>query len=79
MFGNILGNIFDKEKMVQDMIQSTLEDVAIELGCKPNEFFLMIKPTTEEFDFKVHIYKGNTHVRQITIKEILGDSEESSG
>ncbi len=81
MFGSILGNIFDKEKMVKDMIQSTLEDVAAELGCKHNELFLMIKPVAEDFDFKVYIYKGlpPVCVRQITIKEILGDSEESSG
>ncbi len=77
MLGNILGNIFDKEKMVKDMIQSTLEDVAEELGCKHDELFIMIKPTTAEFDFKCYIYKGlpPVCVRQITIKEILGDAE----
>ncbi len=81
MLDKLLGNIFDKEKMVKDMIQSTLENVAEELGCKHDEFFIMIKPTKEDFDFKCHIYKGTppVHVRQITIKEILGEDEESGG
>ena len=79
MFGQLLGGLVDKEQITHDTIQDTLENVAEELGCKATELFIMIKATNEEFHFKCWVYKtidGSPKlVRQITLKEILGDEE----
>jgi hypothetical protein len=76
---NLLGGLFDKEGMVKATIETCLENIAEELECKATELFIMIKPTDEEFNFKCWVYKmveGNPKViRQITLKEILGDNE----
>ena len=74
MFGDLLGGLIDKERITHDTIQSTLEDVAEELGCNHNELFIMIKPIDETFTMKFYIYKiENTPkmIREITLKEIL--------
>jgi hypothetical protein len=82
MFGNLLGNFFDKEAIVRETIQSTLEKVASELGCNHNELFIMIKPFNEEFDFKCYIYYKPSDVpspklvREIPLSEILGDEKK---
>ena len=72
----MLSALFNTEKITHDTIQSTLESVAEELGCSHKEFFLMIKPTNEEFDMKFYIYKLGENVpqfiREISLKEILG-------
>jgi hypothetical protein len=72
----MLSALFNTEKITHDTIQSTLENVAEELGCSHKEFFLMIKPTNEEFDMKFYIYKlgekNPTFIREISLKEILG-------
>jgi len=76
----ILGNLFDKEQLVKDTIQSTLENVAQELECSYKELFIMIKPKNEEFDFDCYIYKiidaNPKIIRKIPLKEILGDKKE---
>lgn len=76
----ILGNLFDKEQLVKDTIQSTLENVAQELQCSYKELFIMIKPKNEEFDFDCYIYKivdaNPKIIRKIPLKEILGDKKE---
>jgi len=76
---SLLSGLFDKEGIVKATIESCLENVAEELGCKATELFIMIKPTNEEFHFKCWVYKtidGNPKlVRQITLKEILGEEE----
>lgn len=76
----ILGNLFDKEQIVKDTIQSTLENVAQELECSYKELFIMIKPKNEEFDFDCYIYKiidaNPKIIRKIPLKEILGDKKE---
>ena len=76
----ILGNLFDKEQLVKDTIQSTLENVAQELECSYKELFIMIKPKNEEFDFDCYIYKiidaNPKKIRKIPLKEILGDKKE---
>ena len=73
---------FSKEGMVSNTIDNCLEDIANELGCKPTELFIMIKPTTDDFsesgeNFKNWIYQLKdgkpTLVRKISLKEILGD------
>jgi hypothetical protein len=78
----LLDGLFDKEGMVSNTIENCLEDIANELGCRPTELFIMIKPTTDDFSeegkiFKNWIYQtkdGKTAlVREISLKEILGD------
>lgn len=78
----LLDGLFDKEGMVSNTIESCLENVAEELGCKLTELFIMIKPTSDDFsedgkNFKNWIYQLKdgkpTLVREISLKEILGD------
>lgn len=75
MLGSMLGGILNTEGIVRDTIQSTLENVAIELKCSHNELFIMIKPINAEFDMKFYVYKIEQSpklIREITLKEILG-------
>jgi hypothetical protein len=79
--GDLLGGLFDKEKIVRETIQSALENVAEELGCGHKELFIMISPTNAEFDFKCYIYKVTPNtppklVREISLKEILGGEDD---
>jgi len=79
MLGNLLGNLFDKEEIVRATIQKTLINVSEELKCNEKELFIMIKPFNEDFDFKCYIYKIEQSpklVREISLKEILGDGNE---
>ena len=83
MFGKMLGGFFDKEAIVRETIQGTLVNVSEELGCDQNELFIMIKPFNEDFDFKCYIYKvakgsNPALVREISLKEILGDEEDKN-
>ena len=75
MFANLMGGLVDKEQITYDTIQTTLEDVAEELGCNYKDFFIMIKPTNDDFNMKFFIYKLENGVpkmvREITLKEIL--------
>lgn len=85
MFGNLLGSLFDKEKMVRETIQSALENILEELNegkhfedaYKSDNIFIMIKPFNRELDFKCYIYlvvSGSAPklVREISLGEILG-------
>jgi hypothetical protein len=75
MFGNMLGSLFDTEKIVRDTIQTALENVAEELQCSHNELFIMIKPINAEFDMKFYVYKIEQSpklIREIALSEILG-------
>lgn len=80
MFGNLLGGLIDKEQITHDTIQSTLENIAEELKCSHKDFFIMIKPSDEEFNMRFWIYKvtekGPALVREITLKEILNPDDE---
>ena len=80
----ILDNLFDKEAMVKNTIENCLENLAMEMQCKATDLFIMIKPTTAEFsdennanNFKNWVYRienGSPKlIREITLKEILGD------
>ena len=71
----MFGQLFDIEGRTRETIKNTLEDVAEELGCSHSEFFIMIKPTSEEFEMKFYIYRlvngTPALVREIELKEIL--------
>ncbi len=76
MIEGLLSGLFDKEKAAYETIQSTLEDIAQELNVSHKDFFIMIRPSDEEFNHKCFICKydekGNpVKVREITLKEIL--------
>jgi len=81
MLGNLMSGLVDTEKMTYDTIQTALEEVAIELKCKHSDFWVMIKPTSDEYDMKFYIYKNSEggspkFVREISLKEILGNEPE---
>lgn len=80
MLGNLLGGLIDKEAITHDTIQSTLENIAEELGCDYKEFFIMIKPSDETYTMRFWIYRiekqGPKLVREITLKEILNPDDE---
>jgi len=76
MFEGLLGGLIDKEQITRDYIQNALEKVSQELGCSYKDFFIMIRPSDEDFNHKYFICKydekGNPKmVREITLKEIL--------
>ena len=72
----MFSSLFNTQKITHDTIQSTLENVAEELGCNHKEFFIMIKPVNDKMDMKFYIYKigvkAPEFVREISLKEILG-------
>jgi hypothetical protein len=74
----MLGALFNTEKIVSDTIKTSLEEIAIELGCDYKSFFVMIKPKNEQFEMSFYIYKivgqgkNPQFVREISLKEILG-------
>lgn len=75
ILAGLMGGLVDKEQITFNTIQATLENVAEELGCDYKDFFIMIKPTSEDFSMKFYIYKMEQGVpkpiREITLKEIL--------
>ncbi len=75
----LLDGLFDKEKMVANTITGCLEDLAEELNCSYSELFIMIKPNNADMQFKCWVYKIENGtpkiVREITLKEILGNDE----
>lgn len=75
MFANLMGGLIDKEAIIQETIATTIKDLTEELQCKPDELFIMIKPTNEKCEFKCWVYKMEPNPvlkREITLKEILG-------
>ena len=81
---NMLSGLFNKEQMVFDTIQDTLQNVSEELGCSHKELFVKIIPGNEEFEPVFQVFHTKPYdsvdktpafryVRDITIKEILGD------
>ena len=75
----MLSALFNTEKITHDTIQSTLENVAKELGCSYEEFFIMIKPINKEFDMKFYIFKQEeklpVFIRKISLEEIIGQNK----
>jgi hypothetical protein len=74
----MLGGLFNTEKIVSDTIENSLQEIAIELKCNYKEFFVMIKPTNEDFKMSFYVYRIVAEktlpqfVREISLKEILG-------
>lgn len=71
----------DPEKQTYETVQDCLKDVAEELQKDHKGFFIVIRPTDEQYNHKYYICKydekGNiAPVREITLKEILGKDEE---
>lgn len=70
--------LFDTEKMVGGVIETSLENLAEELNCNHNELFLMIKPKNEDFEAIVYLYKivdGIPQpIREVPLKEILSST-----
>lgn len=79
MIGSLIGGLIDKEKIIREYIENTIEDVAEELGVPPEEVFIMIKPTAKnDNSFQVHLYQlkpgsAPVHVRQMALKEFVDD------
>lgn len=82
MLDQLFGNLFDKEKIITETVQTTLVDVAEELRrngpVAHSDFFIMIRPMDANFNFKYFICKydekGNPKkIRELTTKEILGE------
>lgn len=74
----MLGGLFNTEKIVSDTIQTTLENISEELNCSFKDFFVMIKPTDENFKMAFYVYRIGENgapqfVRQISLAEILGN------
>jgi hypothetical protein len=77
MFGNLLGSLIDKEKIIRDYLENTIEDVAEELNCTPDQVFIMIKPVSSSTNsFKVYLYSlsqggAPKMVREMELKEFV--------
>lgn len=72
--------MFDKEKIVHDTIQDSLESISEELGCSHDKFFVMMT-AGKKFEPAFFIYKLEdngkpSRVREIKLKEILDGKEE---
>ena len=77
MLENLMSGLVDTEKITYDTIQTSLQEIAIELKSDPKNFFVMIKPINAEYNFKFYVYKTEAHgtpkfIREISLKEILG-------
>jgi len=78
MLGELLGGLVDKQKIIKEYLENAIEDTAEELNISPNELFIMIKPIkTETNEFKVYLYKadGPTYIREMALKEFVGETE----
>jgi len=74
---SLLGGLFDKEQMVKDTIQETLENIGDFLQTEEKNFFVIIKPK-EDYAPGFYLYKTEsgkqTFVKELSIKQVLGDS-----
>lgn len=82
----MLGGFFNKEEMVNSTLQNTIEDIADELKCDAKQISIMIDASEPQKDekgneiknsFKCWVYQSiegkRKRIREITLKEILGD------
>lgn len=81
MLGNLLGGFVDKEQITKDYITDALEIVAKENGLTDKEICFMIKPTNNKFEFKIYAVKvvdnkPGALIREITVKEIVSETDE---
>lgn len=80
----LMGGMIDKVQITNDYIKDALSLAAIEFKLDRKELMFFIKPTNDEFDFKIYIIHWDTEknipkkfLREITVKEIV-DSEENT-
>jgi len=84
MLAGLMGGLVNTEQITRDTIQSTLENVAEELGCTHKELFIKISADGEGFNPTFHIFQTEPYttldliprwkfIREITLKEILSD------
>ena len=79
MIGELLSGLVDKKKLIKNYIENTIEDVSEELGIKPKELFIMIKPTEDASnEFVVYLYKivlnsSPVKVRTMELKEFVNE------
>ena len=79
---SILGMLgIDPEKQTYDTVKYCLSNISEELQKTHKDFFIVIRPTDDEFNHKYYICmfdeKGNMKVvREILLKEILGKDED---
>ena len=79
MLENLLGGLVDKKKIIKEYLENAIEDTAEELNIKPNELFIMIKPIKNDTnEFKVYLYKtdGQVYVREMALKEFVGETDD---
>lgn len=63
--------------MVSIIIQGALDRICDELQCKPNEFFVMIRPADEDFTPRLLIFKEQPvgsppqFVRELKLDELI--------
>jgi hypothetical protein len=82
----MLGGLFNKEEMVNETLRNTIEDVSDELNCDAKQISIMIdasqpqkdeKGNEIEYSFTCWVYQNvegkKKRIREITLKEILGD------
>lgn len=77
MFGDLMkGLMGGADAIVKEKISTAMADVSKELDKKFNEFFIVLKPINDEFEFRCDIYHyvdgKPVHAREITIAEIVG-------
>jgi hypothetical protein len=75
MFGELLGQLVDKEKAASEAIQDTLQDISEELGCDGRGFFVIIQAADETFKpdfFIMKMVNGVPQkVRKLELKEVF--------
>lgn len=82
MFGNLLGGLVDKNKIVNDYIKDSLINLSEELQCNYNELCVIIKPKNENMDFDFFLCRFSKEegvsapIRKVSLKEILGDDDD---
>lgn len=80
----MFGGLFNKEEMVKDTINDLLKDLKEELGCSDDGLFVMIKPIKDEKGeaqprfmlYSLASGPSPKYIRDLTIKEVLGEEEE---
>jgi hypothetical protein len=83
ILGALMEGAFDAETKTRETIEACLIRIAVELACHPKELFIMIKPTTDFFNYEdeapdnfkcwiYHLVNGQPKlIREITLAEIL--------
>lgn len=78
----MLGGLVDKQKLIRDYLENTIEDVSEELKVKPCDLFIMIKPKeVNDNTFKVLLYLSKENsppkfVRAMSVAEFVDEQNE---